>query len=112
MCVLLTFIIYSGDPLGDEWMRAKNKPALVGRDGIVAREKGKYSILDNFTQRICRSVILTTYSIPYFCEIVKGVETKFEEFLMETADIYIKGANTCYNGRKTAIIELGREQCW
>ena len=70
-------------------MRAKNKPALVGRDGIMARENGKYSILDNFTQRICRSVILTAYSIPYFCEIVKGFETKFEEFLMEIADIYI-----------------------
>ena len=47
---------------------------------MVVRRKGKYSILDNFTQRICRSVILTAYSIPYFPGIVKGVMTNFEEF--------------------------------
>ena len=67
-------------------MRAKNKPATVMADGMRARGREGYSILDNFTQRICRSVILTAYSIAHFRGFVKGIWTIFEEFLMKWAE--------------------------
>ena len=67
-------------------MRAKNKPATVMADGIRGCGKEGYSIRDNFTQRICRSVILTAYSIAHFRGFVKGIWTNFEEFLVECTE--------------------------
>ena len=93
MCSLLTFIIYSGDPLGDGGKRAKNKPAMKGRDGIVVRKRGKYSIRDNFTQRICRSVILTDNSIPYFRAVVKREMTNFGEISVRIMRSFPKGTH-------------------
>jgi hypothetical protein len=59
------------------------KIARSDRSGRRGRAKrGKYSIPDNFTQRICRSVTLTAYSIAYIFEIVKGFWMNFEEILM------------------------------
>jgi hypothetical protein len=59
------------------------KIARLDRGRTAWRAKrGKYSIPDNFTQRICRSVTLTAYSIAYIFEIVKGFWMNFEEILM------------------------------
>jgi hypothetical protein len=57
-----------------------------------ARE-GKYSVFDNFTQRICRSVTLTSYSITHFGGNVKG----FVGFLLKTANDF---SLQPYRGRK------------
>ena len=50
-------------------------------DGMETRGEGGVFGSDNFTQRICRSVILTSYSIAQFLKFVKGVWTNFEVFL-------------------------------